>query len=521
MRVFIALSAFAAVDVTATLCTSTDDCRAGKDICDTGVCRRLNKCDGVTCSGANEQCQKKTGACECQDGFLKNSSNVCKPDACVENNCHQHAKCTPVENDQFGYFEATCACKEGKRGDGKEFCVKDYCGLGMDKCMENSTCKPLGKKYNYDYDCQCLPGFTGTGSRQLDYDGSGYRSDCEHFPCDEKLITPRDTKYEVVLPEADSGNSWGAAQQLCREKGAYWDLLIVDNQEEHNRIMELTNCATNGFWVGTSKEFPGADFQTVLKDEPDFLNKWKSGQPSALDKELCVRMRLGKYNDANCRMTYTDKKSSGVGMGYICEKHNRRVEEGVKCEQKDNDRVAPFKTAIGCSQPTCLGKGNFNVVDAWWRPAKGHGLAKLYGFTISITLNAKDINQGGSVLLRFADGNKMGNVQTYNLKFFGFYNNNNDILFHTKWFNTDRDDKMTVIITVDNITSPDYPEAFYWPGRVSKHFCFQNGISRSNTVQAPVIMDNLVKVMKGEDVDAESVTSVAFKDGQVKRIKAN
>lgn len=146
-------------------------------------------------------------------------------------------------------------------------------------------------------------------------------------------------------------------------------------------------------------------------------------------------MRLGHYNDANCRTTFTDTRKSGVGMGYICERHNRRVQDGVKCEQKDNDRVAPFKTAFGCPQPSCLGKGNFNIVDAWWRPSKGGDLSKLYGFTISITVPESAVRSdgnGGSVMLRFADGNRMGNVQTYNLRFWGFYNNNNDILFHTK-----------------------------------------------------------------------------------------
>ena len=97
-------------------------------------------------------------------------------------------------------------------------------------------------------------------------------------------------------------------------------------------------------------------------------------------------MRLGQFNDASCRTPFTDKKSSGIGMGYICEKHSRRVEDGLKCEQKNNDRVAPFKTGYGCPKPTCLGKGNFKIVDSWWRPSNGAGLAKLYGFAISGTV---------------------------------------------------------------------------------------------------------------------------------------
>ena len=35
--------------------------------------------------------------------------------------------------------------------------------------------------------------------------GSGYRSDCEEFSCEEKLVAPIDKKYEVVLPEGEKG----------------------------------------------------------------------------------------------------------------------------------------------------------------------------------------------------------------------------------------------------------------------------------------------------------------------------
>lgn len=143
----------------------------------------------------------------------------------------------------------------------------------MHKCGANAICKPLGADYNYDYDCKCKNGYSGTGSRQEGYGGSGYRSDCQLFTCDETLITPSDPKYEVVHPNESDGFSWMAAQQLCREKGPYWDLTIVDTPQEHDQIMKLTNCASNGFWVGVYKKFVGDEFQTVLEADPDFLNK--------------------------------------------------------------------------------------------------------------------------------------------------------------------------------------------------------------------------------------------------------
>ena len=73
----------------------------------------------------------------------------------------------------------------------------------------------------------------------------------------------------------------------------------------------------------------------------------------------------------------------------------------LRCEQRSNDRIAAFKTARGCPAPTCLGKGNYNIVDSWKKPSNGAHLASLYGFAVSITLpdTAFD-SDGGAVMLR-------------------------------------------------------------------------------------------------------------------------
>jgi len=428
MKTFWLLAATAVADYSPS-CSSSKDC-GQRQTCDAGKCRRIMKCDSVTCSD-NEKCREKTGTCICEEGYARHSTGICLPDPCAQGPCHRHAECSLKEK-KNGDFEAVCSCKSGKRGDGVSVCVKDYCETATHRCGQNAICKPLGAEYNYDYECECEAGFTGTDSRHKDLKGSGYRSDCEEFSCEEKLVAPIDKKYEVVLPESEKGWSWTAAQQLCREKGPYWDLVVIDDEVEHQKVVGLTNCATTAFWVGINKRFAGGDFQSVLGDEIAF-EKWAKSEPTNDDREMCVRMRLGKYNDANCRTPYTQKKSSGVGMGYICERHNKRPGDGMRCEQRSNDRIAAFKTARGCPAPTCLGKGNYNIVDSWKKPSNGAHLASLYGFAVSITLpdTAFD-SDGGAVMLRFADGNQMGSVQTYNLRFYGFYNNNNDILFHTK-----------------------------------------------------------------------------------------
>ena len=87
----------------------------------------------------------------------------------------------------------------------------------------------------------------------------------------------------------------------------------------------------------------------------------------------------------------------------------------------------------GCPKPSCLGKNKFKIIDAWKRKSNNALYQWDYGFSALIELpgDAYDIN-GGSILLRFAQGNRQGSIQTWNFRYFGFYNNNNDVLFHTK-----------------------------------------------------------------------------------------
>jgi len=195
---------------------------------------------------------------------------------------------------------------------------------------------------------------------------------------------------------------------------------------------------------------------------------------------------------------------------------------GVKCEAKDNQRIAAFKTAPGCPKPECLGKGKFKIVDAWKKKSNNALYQYDYGFSALVTLPSTAFDEsGGSILLRFANGNRQGNIQTWNFKYFGFYNNNNDILLHTKYWSTDRAGASSHLITVENINTPDYPDIFYWPNRVNNHRCFQNNISRSgagggssvtNFIQVAQSLNH--KVMSDEDV-----TSVSFKNGEIRRVQ--
>ena len=144
-------------------------------------------------------------------------------------------------------------------------------------------------------------------------------------------------------------------------------------------------------------------------------------------------MHMGKVNNANCRSATSAKRTNTLPMGYICERHSRRPDTGVKCEAKDNQRIDAYKTPKGCPRPQCLAKGKFKVIDAWKKKSSSNLYQFDYGFSALVTLPSDGFDgNGASLLMRFPHGNRQGNIQTWNMKFFGFYNNNNDILLHTK-----------------------------------------------------------------------------------------
>lgn len=100
---------------------------------------------------------------------------------------------------------------------------------------------------------------------------------------------------------------------------------------------------------------------------------------------------------------------------------------------QENQRIKALTVPAGCPKPSCLGKNKFKVIDAWKRKSNNALYQWDYGFSalIELPMDAYDGN-GGSILLRFAQGNRQGSIQTWNFRYFGFYNNNNDVLFHTK-----------------------------------------------------------------------------------------
>ena len=117
--------------------------------------------------------------------------------------------------------------------------------------------------------------YAANGSRHKNLGGSGYKTPCREFRCDKKSEVPLNENYEVVVPtdSADQEFTQTAAQQICREKGPSWDLAIMDNDIEFEKVMALTNCAENAFWIGVQKDDMDAPWETVLEENANMLNK--------------------------------------------------------------------------------------------------------------------------------------------------------------------------------------------------------------------------------------------------------
>jgi len=521
------------------------ECANGKvcDVDDMGdqYCRKARLCDTLQC-GANEECSPRDNGCICQSGFDRHDiTGQCVSDPCHKDNtqCSRFAACDKTSNDD-GTFDATCTCNEGKVGDGFS-CHADKCHNGSNRCGKHSKCEMINFNGTWDYECFCKKNHVSyagrqPASRQVDQMGfvnqvGGYRETCEPFECkpETKNVDPgfqldsADKRYKVFIPSnttETAPKAWEAAKQECMELGNLWDLAVISSKEEMDRVASLTKCQHNAFWVGVKKPWIGSGFRNIF-NEPIGYAPWQSGFPTDKEQDSCVRMHLGKLNNANCRSSTSKKRTNDLGMGFICEKHTRQPANGIKCEAKENQRIKALTVPAGCPKPSCLGKNKFKVIDAWKRKSNNALYQWDYGFSalIELPMDAYDGN-GGSILLRFAQGNRQGSIQTWNFRYFGFYNNNNDVLFHTKyWFDGDRQGPQSALITVDGINTPDYPDVFYWDTRVKSHHCFQNQLSRSG----PSFTDFFQTAQSlNNRVDKEDdVVSVKFKNGQIRQVKIN
>ena len=134
--------------------------------------------------------------------------------------------------------------------------------------------------------------------------------------------------------------SHGAARKVCQNLGPDWDMMIISGSNEYDFIKNSINdnCWNHmSWWIGFYETGelaqPGdvGDVTTIFGKAPEWKLQWADDsdfgqvQPEPNNQkgvEDCVRMKDGKLNDGVCEDGWTGVKKNGIGMGFVCERHN-------------------------------------------------------------------------------------------------------------------------------------------------------------------------------------------------------
>ena len=91
-----------------------------------------------------------------------------------------------------------------------------------------------------------------------------------------------------------------------------------------------------------------------------------------------------------------------------------------------------------------------NWIDAWKRHSK-------FGFALKI--DVPSIYKSYTISLDFRGHNSF-NIQTWNLKFWNFYNSNKLVVLHNKGFSDDLEDRFSKLVVVEGLDSQTYRKSF-------------------------------------------------------------
>lgn len=355
---------------------------------------------------------------------------------------------------------------------------------------------------------------------------------CQPKDADE---LPGDNRYH--LSDEPAATTWSEARTECQSKGVGWDLAVIDDVREHKKLVAMTNCASNAFWVGhTESNGVTVDIDNKLSAYFNATGVWDDSDgnaPEPNDKtgiENCVRLFGNRFRDAKCDLQTTEHSRSGIGMGYICEYNESKATPVAEPRTVDlldcahNKNLAPFVSSRrGCPIPLPCDKGpRLQINDSW--QVKRNGRAA-WGFVGTVHLPEPVAKSAWSVLIRFSPLVQGHNFQIWNAKYWNFYNGNRDVLFHKKWWNGDRVDENSFSFVVDGMDEPEYPEVVGFNGRVQSHACFDASM-HAGTRSAGAFMQQLAeKVTESNDVStmarsSESMQSLMFQASeQVTRIR--
>ncbi len=184
-------------------CTTDDSCPSNLYQCLNNLCYKRTECSPAC--DENSFCNTDTLSCDCLYGFIKNSSDICVSDLCVENNtvCELNSTCEGISGEcicNYGYVNYTegfgceddlnpctpnlcsqqnknicvqtdeenyeCLCNENYIENAQNECIANPCI--PNRCGANTYCSVSSE---FTADCQCNAGYY--------FDGNGI---CQPLP---------------------------------------------------------------------------------------------------------------------------------------------------------------------------------------------------------------------------------------------------------------------------------------------------------------------------------------------------
>ena len=112
---------------------------------------------------------------------------------------------------------------------------------------------------------------------------------------------------------------WDDAQAACKAHGPKWDLAIINDQAELDRVVRYMNCPEVSMWIGEEDRqghLTGVDGKPVDFAPWDMhSNVLYPGANDATGAESCIKLRGNLIGDSECTMQWTGTDSIKIVVG--------------------------------------------------------------------------------------------------------------------------------------------------------------------------------------------------------------
>ncbi|MBN2694632.1 lamin tail domain-containing protein [bacterium] len=152
--------------------------------------------EGEIDCGENGVCEPFSGLCNCNDGFINNTTdNICVEDQCFNNPCQAGQTC--IRDDFEGNYH--CECPEGELMLENGSCAQNPCSENPCQDENRSICEFEVTENSINYQCLCDDGFL------LDTNTDSCIDPCEDNPCIESGKNICSVENSVVVCSCNTG----------------------------------------------------------------------------------------------------------------------------------------------------------------------------------------------------------------------------------------------------------------------------------------------------------------------------